>query len=188
MEPPWVTATNSTWRGALCPPAVPPNLPPRKVWSKRPLTHLLWPSLLAFHYSSVSSLEHEGEGRSQDLPGPVLCRPKEKHTVINVIKCPCGFCDWLESRTLRTAPLPERTRVPTELQTVGLARVGEGRRSAASEVASVPARSVPLTRRWVAESASQHPRAPRSRGGFNPKLWGLRTRGTGTASQSPRES
>lgn len=24
----------------------------------------------------------------------------EKHTVINVIKCPRGFCDWLESKTL----------------------------------------------------------------------------------------
>lgn len=58
--------------------------------------------------------------------------------MINVMKCPCGFCDWLESRTLGTAPLPERTRVPAGLRTVGLERVGEGRRSAASEVASVP--------------------------------------------------
>lgn len=94
--------------------------------------------LLSLFFSQFARARRGGK-----IPGPSSAGLREKHTVINVIKCPCRFCDWLESRTLRTAPLPERTRVPAELQTVGLARVGEGRRSAASEVASVPARSVP---------------------------------------------
>lgn len=98
--------------------------------------------------------------------------------MINVMKCPCGFCHWLESRTLGTAPLPERTRVPAGLRTVGLERVGEGRRSAASEVASVPfptthphARSrAALTPRWGAELLCGRPRASRSRGGPVPNF------------------